>query len=140
MKGESMLKRSTLIFALSLPTMVSAAEVFSWQKCIEMTYQNNAELSGADANIKSSQYQKKAVRADFLPKVSAGLSWAEQKIERQTTNFFNSNNNNNGQSYAASLNGSLNLFSGLKDYSRLSQAEASVEVANAKYITTKARI
>lgn len=125
---------------MAISSMASAAENYSWEKCIELTYQNNAELSGADANIKSSQFQKKVVRADFLPKVSAGLSWAEQKIERQTTNFFNSNNNNNGQSYSASLNGSINLFSGLKDYSRLSQAEASIEVANAKYITTKAKI
>jgi len=135
-----MLKKTIFILSVPLVTNLAYAETFSWQKCIELTYKNNAELSGADANLKSSVYQKKAVRGDFMPKVSASLGFAEQKIERNTTNFFNSNNNNNGQSYSASLDASVNLFSGLKDYSRLGQAEAAIEASNAKYVTTKAKI
>ncbi len=129
------------ILILSLASFHSyGGEIFSWEKCIELTYKNNAELSGADANLKSSVYQKKASRASFLPSISAGMSWTDQEIERQTTNFFNSNNSNNGDSYSTSIQASVNLFKGLKDYSTLSQAEANIEASNAQYITTKAKV
>ena len=123
-----------------LPLSLGAAEILSWEKVVEISYQSNAELSGADANLKASEYQKKAIRGDFLPKIFGTMGYVNQKIETRTTNFFNSNNNNNGDSWSASLNGSLNLFNGLRDYSRLTQAEANIELLNRRYITTKARI
>lgn len=132
--------KKLIILVCLIPMLLNAAETMTWNKVVETSYQNNAELAGADANLRASEYQKKAIRGDFLPKIYGNLSYADQKIERSTTNFFNSNNNNNGASYSASINGSMNLFAGLRDYSRLTQAEANIELLNMRYITTKARI
>jgi len=129
------LKAIVIIFNLSLtPILAQTSELaYSWKECLDLAIKNNPELSAALSKVQSSEYSKKAQRANFLPSVSASVGRT-----KATTQINNTNTTNDG--YSASLNASLNVFNGLRDYNLLSQAQATIEVSKAQYVKKSADI
>ena len=108
--------------------------VYTWKECLEFAIKNNPELSAALSKVQSSEYSKEGTKANFLPTVSASIS------KTKTTSETEGQDETSSDRYSASLNASVNLFNGLRDYNLLTQADANIEVAKAQYVKTSASI
>lgn len=134
-----MKKIKTLIFFVQFAVISTTfASPYSWQEVATSAQKNNSELKAAEANLSNVLNQRKALWGDFLPRLSAGLSVSDQTVERRTSTFATSTSY--GKNYSASLDASLNLFSGFRDWSRLGQAGAVIEREQAKYLASRARV
>ena len=102
---------------LSQPAV--AAEQFSFNACIDLVKQNNADLQAAEANLKAIEYQEKAAYGNFLPEVTANLGYTRgntnYNTDFSTTQNVGSFTTSSTRNYSATLSGSWNLFSGLSD-------------------------
>lgn len=128
------------IVLISLSIGKAESTIYSWQSCIELTQQNNLELKAAYADIESANLSVNVSFADFLPKLSASVSRTDQKTERRSTGLVGINNSNTGHNYSAGLSASLNLFSGMKDFYELRQAQTQILLSQAKFNEINAKI
>jgi outer membrane protein TolC len=123
---------AALILLLASPS--AQARSISWQEAVELTKKNNPEFAAAAASLRSVEAQEGNARAGFLPKVTGSLSASRSNSVTGNTTLPATD------SYGASLNGSLNLFSGFQDAARIKQAKANSGAAEAQLQSTAAKI
>lgn len=108
----------------------SGAATYSFDQALELLIKNNSQLISAQENLNAAITEKKASYSNFLPKVNASLSYSKSEVEPLDAS----------ESYAASLNGTLNLFNGFASSATLEQAEGRVMVAQANLQSVKAQL
>lgn len=137
-----MARKLSLIFFLSIVAWPSAAEtVFTWNKCIEMSVENNADLLSARANYKSLKELEGDPRAGFFPTVTANLGGTRSSLESEVSaNGVNTTVENANTSYTANLTATQNVFSGFSDLGKTRSAEARTRGALANVDLVKAKL
>ncbi|WP_415064179.1 TolC family protein [Bdellovibrio sp.] len=106
-----------------------AKEVLSFEDCVRLLRQNNAELLSAEENYKSLQSQVRSYYSSYLPQISANLGY--QKGETTATDT---------EGYTASLSATQNIFNGFADSAKISEAEGKLKVAEANLKAVKAKL
>ena len=119
---------------LLLPLSVHAKEIYTWEKAVQTTFENSPELVAANAQIKSSEFQKTALYSEFMPSFSASLGYSDNELV-DLNNLATS-----GENYSFGLQGSINLFAGFRDQARLAAANANLKVAQERYKLISAKV
>ena len=83
------------IIALAFAVRTEASSSLSWDECVRLAAENNAELQSAEATLRSSRELSKAAWSGFLPQVSANVGFGD--VDSTT-------------SYTASISATQNLF------------------------------
>lgn len=133
---------------ITLQTFLSqsafAADVFSFDACVDLVRKNNADLQAAEANLQSVEYQESASYSNFLPQVSANLGYTRgnqtTNTDFSTTNNVGSFSTSNTRNYSATLSGSWNLFAGLQDAGKVQQAKANSDAQRSALQISKAQV
>ncbi len=128
------MNRVWLGFILALGLFLGLnASALSFQECLRLLQENNAELKSAEWTLKSTEALESGAESGFYPSLSGNLSYGQSK---STTDSFDTTSNG----YSASINLSQNVFSGLNDYYKSNQAKANTRVAVATFQIAKAKI
>lgn len=123
----SLLLMQSQVFAATLTATLS------WQESIDLLKNNNAEFKSADLNYHATESLETSASSGYFPSLSGALGY------NQTSTSLNGSTDNSSF-YSASLTISQNLFAGLKDYYKTTQASANTRLALATFQTTKAKI
>lgn len=116
----------------------AGAPSLSWNQCVELLRQNNAEYKAAEWTYRSTEAQELGAASGFYPSLAGALNYNQTKNSTAGETFPSSTVS--GSSYSASLSLSQNLFAGLKDSYKTSQARANSRVAQAQFQISKAKI
>ena len=131
-----------LLIVLFLPIRLFAAQVFSWDNCIEMVSKKNAELESAQSSLKSSENLQGAARYNFFPQLSADL--ANDRGENigllRVTPSVDTMTHTQTNNYVALLTARLNIFNGLGDLGEVRRAEANTNNSIQNLLITKAKL
>lgn len=120
---------------------VAAESVFTWNKCIEMSAENNADLLSARANYKSLKELEGDPRAGFFPTLSANLGGTRSSLESEVTSSgVTTTVEKANTSYTANLTASQNVFNGFSDLGKTRSAEAKTSGAVANVDMIKAKL
>ncbi|MDX9730512.1 MAG: TolC family protein [Bdellovibrionales bacterium] len=127
----------TTITLMGLPLAFSqtqTASEISWESAVSQAERNNPEVHAAKENLRAAEAKKTAAYAGFLPNIRATLGY-------ETTERSSGLNSNSAESgWNAGVSGSLNLFSGFSDSSKLSQAEADRQASEASLQAARAKV
>jgi len=115
-----------------------AIDLLSWEECVKRAEQESPQLKAARATLESTREQEGVARAGFLPQVTGTLSMTKASGTAVATT--GSAIAPVGTTYQAGLNGSWNLFSGLQDLSKLSQARANTRAGEAVFAAAQAQV
>jgi outer membrane protein TolC len=129
-----------ILWTLSFLSLVvggsaSAQEIMSFQDCLNLVLQNNADLRSSQSTVESSRYQVDVNKSNYYPALSANAGYAQ--IGPSSSSAVGAGA---GHSYSATLNASQNVFNGFADSAKVDQAKAQVRVSEAGLQTTKAQI
>ena len=94
-----------------------------------MVRAQNSDLKAAQGQVDSSEALVGQARSGFFPKLNGVLSGSR-----------GGNSTSASTTYAATLNGSQNVFNGLADAARTSQASLAVDISQARQQTTLAQV
>ncbi len=123
-----------IIFTLALQSFAQTP-VYSWQSCIDMARQNNADVIAATENYKATKSNERAARQPFMPEVSVSMGGS-----RGDENIDGNPATTPGEGYNVFAEAKQNLFSGFKDYANLKQAKYNTAAVDANLRIIKARI
>lgn len=121
------IRKISFIMILPLSAM---AETYSFDQCVEVIKANNSELIAAEESLKSAYSDKNAGYSNYLPKVTASVGYSKVDAEGQAVD----------EGYSAALNGTLNIFNGLKDSANIESLEGKILVSQANLQTVKAQL
>lgn len=124
----------TLLLALTLLPALStfAAEApLTWGRAVETLKKNSVEYQAAEATYLSTQALETGARSGYFPSVAGSLNYDQTHL---------SETDSTAQVYSASVTLTQNLFAGLRDYYRSSQATANTRLAGEVFRETKAKI
>lgn len=113
--------------------------VLSWEDCVRIAGENNAQILAAKAQLRSLDYLEDVTKSPFLPQISAYTSYNRSVVDNNVsvgTPTFNSS----GTAFNAGLSASLNIFSGFGDVGRMWQAQANEQAGQANLRTVKAQV
>lgn len=113
----------------------SQSPVYTWQTCIDMTKQNNADVLAAAENLRATKSLEGIQRATFLPEVSLGIGGG-----RSDENIQGNPPTTPRDGYSAVASAKQNLFAGFKDYANWAQAKYNTAAVDANLRIIKARI
>lgn len=125
-----MIRFSVFIFFLVFSNAAFAQDILSWEKCLELAKENNANLRSALAEEQSAFYQRNASLADFLPTATATLNSGRSGGSDSSTD----------EDHSGSIALKQNLFSGFSDIGEFNQAKADYMVFKANVEQVKANI
>lgn len=120
-----------LMIGLVFYSQITFARVLTWQECVDMVAESNADLKAANETYKATAETEGVVRGPFLPQVAA-IAAGKQENDIDT--------GLSSKSYNARLELSQNLFSGFTDVSKYRQAKSNSNAAKAALNNVKARI
>lgn len=99
-----------------------ASNTWTLEACIDHAIKNSIDIQRSSLNLESSKNNYDQALASFLPSVNAGGAHNYnygRTIDRATNQFVDQNTQNGGME----ISGSLNLFNGLQNQSRLKQTK-----------------
>lgn len=103
----------------------------SWTEAVETLKKNNSDYLAADLTYKSAQASEWSSSSGYLPSFFGQMSYNKTRVNESE---------DNSNQYSASLTLSQNLFAGLKDYYKTSQAQAQTRGALSKFQIAKSQI
>jgi outer membrane protein TolC len=112
-----------LLVLMLLFSQYGFAKELSWQQCVSLASENNSQLKSATNSYQSTEELESVARSGFLPTVTGGLNFT-----RQNRDFSDAQS---GNSYAATLTASQNLFNGFQDKAKWDQAKANTRASKA---------
>lgn len=119
----------TLIF-LWISSIVTFAQIseteYSLERAIEVALQNSSRLQEIDNNVSLAKAQRSNAAAAFLPSVNGGLSQS-RNIGRQFDNTTGDFGDFTINSFGASLNSNMSLFTGFANINQLRSSDAALE-------------
>jgi len=101
----------------------------TWEEVVREAAQKNPDLAAERASVRSAEASYQGTLSSFLPSLRGSLD-----VDRTDTESSTPSN-----SFSSSLSASLNLFNGLGDAARRSQARAALDAAQARYAGVAAR-
>jgi len=110
---------------------------YSWEDCIRLAIDNNAEILSAEKNLQSNQYLADNAKGYFLPTLSYNLEASRSDFHALNQPIVT---NDVRTIYQGSLVATENLFSGFRDYARVKQAKANTRATEALLRITKSKI
>ncbi len=119
---------------LSSVTWAAPASGPSWNQILETLKNNNAAYQSAALSYQATQALELGAESGYLPSLTGSLSYNQSKVTDDLGDA------STDKSYAASLTVSQNLFAGLRDYYKVSQAKANTRGAVATFQTAKAQV
>lgn len=122
------------LFAAFLPALAHA-HALSWPACVEQVRQNSPELRAAERTRNSVYEQEGVARAGYLPQVTGTLSYSKNNSAVNGVAGVQPSG-----TFTGSLQATQNLFNGLQDLGKLTQAKANTRAADAQLAITKAKI
>ena len=138
-----MMKKIFCFFFLVSTPLVGAT--WNWESISERAKTENMALKTAREQLISTEYSQKAALKGFLPTLRGNISAMRTGSERPSaivTNgqIVNSTSSVLNDTVVTSLNFSQNLFSGLKDWSRYSQAKWQTQNKYWSLVKTKSEV
>jgi len=119
----------------------AAADVLSWEDCVQEASQGNPDLRAAQENLRSSEFLAHAAISGYFPQITASLSASREHVSGLPEPSLASTSwGASSTSYSASITGSQNLFSGFQDWAKWRQAEANAQASQANLDTVKAKV
>lgn len=119
-----------------------AAQVLTFQNCVEMVLENNTELRAAHSNFYSFENKEGAARYNFFPQLSADIVNDRGEniglLRYDPTGSVSTKTKTN--TYTALLTARQNVFNGLADLASTEQAGANTQASNQRLIITKAKL
>jgi outer membrane protein len=120
-----------LIFTLSLSVYTyaqttDASRELSLEDAIELALENSTRLQEIDNNVSLAKAQRTNAAAAFLPSLNGGLSQS-RNIGRQFDNTTGDFGDFTINSFGASLNSSMSLFTGFTNINQLRSSDATLE-------------
>jgi outer membrane protein TolC len=139
------LSKILIVFCLSqlLFGEAAKAEILSWQKCVDLAAQQNADIRSSEQTVRSDRFLERGSYSGFFPQLTGSI--AGSRVSSQGTVVSPVGNESisvtqDTEQYTASLSASQNLFTGFGDVARVQQAKANTRVANATLQISKAQI
>ena len=131
-------------FLFLLPTSLLGA-TWNWESISERAKTENMALKTAREQLITTEYSQKAAFKGFLPTLRANVSAMRTGSEQPSaivTNgqIVNSSSSVLNDTVVTSLNFSQNLFAGLKDWSRYSQAKWQTQNQYWSLVKTKSEV
>lgn len=138
-----MMKKIFCFFFLVSTPLIGAT--WNWESISERAKTENMALKTAREQLVSTEYSQKAALKGFLPTLRGNISAMRTGSERPSaivTNgqIVNSTSSVLNDTVVTSLNFSQNLFSGLKDWSRYSQAKWQTQNKYWSLVKTKSEV
>jgi len=119
----------------------AAADVLSWEDCVQEASQKNPDLRAAQENLRSSEFLAHAAMSGYFPQITASLSASREHVSGLSeSSLGTTSRGTSSNSYSASITGSQNLFSGFQDWAKWHQAEANAQASQANLDTVRAKV
>lgn len=116
----------TILFFISFIFPSKAQTSLTFEKCIEIAFENNLSIKNAEISEEISKYQYNGSLTKLLPNISGSVSnnysWG-RGIDPSTNSFVNQE----FKSYSGGFNTDLNLFSGFKNLNSIKLAKQELE-------------
>lgn len=130
-------------FIMTLANPVFAAQVLTWNDCVKIAGENNAQIQAARAALRSLDFLEDGSKANFLPSITATAGYTHSEKESKAAGG-NANTatatNFTGELFNAGLRADLNLFSGFSDLGKVWEAQANERAGEANLRTVKAQV
>jgi outer membrane protein TolC len=114
--------------------------LYSWEDCIRLAKQNNAEVLSARKTLLSNEYLESNAKGYFLPELTYNLSATRSDEDLDGISTTTPINSEIRTAYNGSIEATQNIFSGFRDFGRVKQAQANRRAAESVLQITKARI
>ncbi|WP_438965092.1 TolC family protein [Flavobacterium sp.] len=115
-----------LLFLICFSFSSKAQTTLTFEKCLEIAFENNLRIKNAEISEKITQYQHKSAITKLLPDItgsaSNNYSWG-RGIDPSTNSFVDQE----FKSYSGGFNTGLNLFSGFKNINSIKLAKQELE-------------
>ena len=121
----------TGVFAGSLAL---GQEVLSFNQCVDLAKQNNAELRSSEESLNASRFQVDGYRGYYYPTLTGNLGYSHSGPDSESMGSVEST------SYTANLTLAQNIFNGFADVARVDSAKAQVRSSEASLQITKAKV
>jgi len=112
--------------ALTFAQTSESATQYSLEGAIEVALQNSSRLQEIDNNVSLAKAQRSNAAAAFLPSINGGLSQS-RNIGRQFDNTTGDFGDFTINSFGASLNSNMSLFTGFANINQLRSSDAALE-------------
>lgn len=134
--------RPIVCLGILLLSPVVAAEVLTWDACVNEAAQNNADLKATRASLQAAQYQVQAARGGFYPQVSANVNSSRGATTTSDPGGISALSGSEDRERSSSANVSLtqNLFAGFQTEGAVRQAQANEKIAQANLAGARARV
>lgn len=123
----------TALISAGISTTAWGQEILSFNQCVDLVKQNNADVRAAQQTLQSSQYLIDSYRGSYLPQLSGTLSFSKTGPNDVAAGVFEAT------SYAATLNVSENVFNGFADEAKIDSAKATTRSNAAALQIAKAK-
>ncbi len=110
----------------------SFAAIYSWEDCLRIASEKNAEINSARESIKAGEASEDMARSNFYPQISASLNRSESNTAPTA--------NNAKTSYAAQININQNIFSGWSDSYKANSATLNRQITLLTLQAAKAKV
>lgn len=105
----------------------------TWKQSLELLKENNFDYKSAVLNYQATESLEGVAFGGYLPSITGAVGYNKTSTTLDGAT-------DNSSFYSASLTLSQNLFAGLKDYYKTTQATANTRIAQATFQDTKAQI
>ncbi len=137
--------RILFFVVLSFP-IIAKAVTLSWEEVLKFTVDGNPELEASKRDWLASKQAESSAEGRYLPSLSASTSVTRSGSQANggggivTNGVVVSSGNNISTNYLAALNFNQNLFNGLEDKSRITQANWNTQNKFWTYVSSKATV
>jgi outer membrane protein len=123
----------TFLFLAAAPGAASAASL-TWEEALREAAAHNPALRAATRNLEAAGYDERGAYANFLPSVNGSLTYTRAGSAPENGGALSQD------SYGAQLTASQNVFNGLADQGRVTQAQAALDRSKATLQQAKANL
>lgn len=139
MSTQRILPRSFFLFflatsPLALSSKALAQDVLSFNQCVELVKQNNADIRSSEESLQATRFQINSSQGSYFPQLTGNLGYLQSGPD------YSGNGTAAGSSYTATLNATQNLFNGFADVAKVDLAKAQSRVSDAALQITKAQV
>jgi outer membrane protein len=127
---------SILVIGL-LPQPSFAAKILSWQDCVRLAMEGNADLKANIASMNSTQALEGVAKSGYFPQITAGMGYTR---ETPSTYDITQSPYDAFDSCSSVIKLNQNLFNGMQDIEKLRQAKANTAAARAGLQIEKAQV
>ncbi len=140
---QTLRKIFTLFFVLcfvSFANFVKAENPLTLEDCIQQAELNNPDLAAAKENVRIAQANLKGSYSDFIPKISADVSYSASNTTVVNGSNINSTNRGTQEQLGVGPGVRENLFSGFRTVGTIKKNKAELKAAEANLAQVKTQV